>query len=194
LLALACFVGVASPGFAAGPSATSLLLRSGEMPGFAASGKSRSATSAEDFAAESDAGDASAEKKDLAAFRSDGFVAGAAQQEAGTGANKGAAGLSIGIVLESPSGAKRLLAYQLSGAIAAQGSGATIQRFAVPGLAGAQGFTATAKGRPGAAVNLFFTAGRCLLLVGDATTSAHPNDPVTTAAKTLYRRVSSSCS
>jgi hypothetical protein len=59
--------------------------------------------------------------------------------------------------------------------------------FTVAGIPGGRRFRATAKGRPGGAVNRLFTSGRCLLLIGDFVKKGDLSSPVKVAAATLCR-------
>jgi hypothetical protein len=159
-----------------------LLVRPGEMPGFSLDGPRTVSTQAGDFAPT---------PKDATRFRADGFAHGATQQLRGTGADRGAVGISVGFLFGTPSAAQRELLRSLAESLSSQGS-ARIARFTVPGVPTARGFTATAGSRR--ATNVVFRSGRCMLLIGDIGRPSSLPAAVKAAVRAVYRRVAGSCS
>jgi hypothetical protein len=99
-------------------------------------------------------------------------------------------------VLRSPAVAAKELAYELKSDIAAQGKSATIHRFAIAGVPGAVGFTATEHHHPGGASNVLWREGSCVLLVGDFLphgSSVALTAPVTAGTLAVDRRTAGSC-
>jgi hypothetical protein len=155
-----------------------LLVRPGEMPGFAFDGPRMVSTQVNDFAPT---------PIDAKRFRADGFADGATQQLRGTG---GAIGISVGFVFATPSGAQRELVRSLAESLSSQGS-ARIARFTVPGVPTARGFTATTGSQH--ATNVVFRSGRCMLLIGDIGKQSGLPATVKAAVRAVYRRVAGSC-
>lgn len=158
-----------------------LLVRPGEMPGFAFDGPRTVSAQVNDFAPT---------PKDATRFRADGFADGATQHLRGTGANRGAIGISVGFVFATPSAAQRELLRSLSESIASQGS-ARIARFTVPGVPTARGFTATTGSDR--ATNVVFRSGRCMLLIGDIGRRSSLSGLVKAAVRAVYSRIAGSC-
>jgi hypothetical protein len=158
-----------------------LLIRPGEMPGFGFDGPRKVSASAIDFAPT---------PKDASRLRSEGFADGATQQLRGTGAYRGAIGISVGFVLATPSAAQRELVRSLAESIASQGD-ARIVRFTVPGVPTARGFTATSGADR--ATNVVFRSGRCMLLIGDIGRQSGLPAAVKTAVRAVYRRIAATC-
>ena len=155
-----------------------LLVRAGEMPGFAFDGPRKVSAQVNDFAPT---------PNDATRFRADGFADGATQHLRGTG---GAIGISAGFVFATPSAAQRELVRSLAESLASQGS-ARIARLTVPDVPTARGFTATTGSQR--ATNVVFRSGRCMLLIGDIGRQSALPATVKAAVRAVYRRIAGSC-
>lgn len=92
-------------------------------------------------------------------------------------------GLSWAMELGSASAATREKAAELKAFAYGPGAPLTTTRFAVPGVAGAEGWVF-----PYADANVLFTQGRCLMLIGDDLTTSDNKLPVVAAAHAIWAR------
>jgi hypothetical protein len=165
------------------------IARAGEEPGFVPQGQPQTVSTARAWVA----GEPRRQRKaDTARLRREGFVRAVSQQMTYTRSPNNGGGLSFVVELGSASAARAEQRVQLRQTIAAQGK-ATISRYTIPGIPGAQGFTATLSGQPGGASNALFTEGRCLLLVGDSVPSGNIGGPVRMAVSAIFRRTGGRC-
>jgi len=195
-LALALVVGIPF-GSAAGASQgiKTLLVRSGEMPGFVVKGPPQVVTVASRWVTAVERETGSRAHRDVRTLRAAGFRAGAYENlRPKSGGSDKAAGASV-LQFTTPSEARRFVTQEYSEGLALQPRGATIHRLKV-GIAGARGFTVPGSGAtPAAASNVYFSAGRCIFVVGDFIDGRHPNTggPVVAAARSIDRRVGGAC-
>jgi hypothetical protein len=158
-----------------------------EEPGYHATSTTAD-TTAQEFVAEDPESERGA---DAAQLRGNGFRA-AAVEHMQTKDGRSAA-ISLVIETGSSAAARREATYQLHSDISAQGSGAAITRFSIPGVPGAQAFTATASGHPGSAANAVFVEGSCVLTIGDFAPSDSVTAPIESAALAVFKRTQGRC-
>ena len=194
LVSLACGLACSSPAYsAAAIPAESLVAQPAELTGFTnATAKLSSATSPSHYAA-AVLGERKAEvRAEVVRLKRKGFREGVQELLSGP---QGEA-LSAALVLGSTRLARQELSESRHEALKAQG-GARIERFAVPGIPGAFGFSAVESGHPLAVANVMFTTGRCFLLVGDALNSStreQAQSAPLAGATAVYQRARSLCS
>jgi hypothetical protein len=177
------------------PTVTSLLIRSGEMPGFGVRGAPETATGASAWVTRVDAEKGAKARKDILALRAAGFVAGAYENLGPKNGATNKAGGSTVLLFKTAADAAKNVAKQYAQGVALQPKAATLHPLAV-GLRGGRGFTAPGSGpHAAAASNAYFSSGRCLFVVGDFINGTHPNTagPVLAAAKNVARRTATAC-
>jgi hypothetical protein len=171
----------------------SLVLRSGEMPGFAVQGSPDVATSATRWVTVVEGEKGTQARKDIQVLRSLGFLDGAYVSL--KNANPGRIGGSSALLFKTAADATRYKRTLYSQGIALQPKGTTLHPLSV-GLAGAMGFTAPGVGsRPAGTSDTYFSSGRCLFEIGDLMNGRHPNTaaPVVVAARAIDKRTKSAC-
>ncbi len=194
----AAFLAVALPGGAAQAASLhlpSLLVRSGEMPGFVVRGAPEVATGAGQWVTLVEKESGSMARRDAQALRSAGFVAGAYENLGPKNGSTAGAGGSTVLLFKTAAEARRDVATQYSQGLAIQPTGAASHPLKL-GIAGARGFTTPGSGpHPAAASNAYFATGRCLFVVGDFIDGTHPGTgpPVVTASKRVATRAAAPC-
>jgi hypothetical protein len=195
-LALALVVGL-PVGSAAGASSgiKTFLVRSGEMPGFVVEGPPQFVTGASRWVTAVERETGSRARRDVRTLRAAGFRAGVYENlRPKSGGSDKAAGASV-LQFNTPTEARRFVTPEYSEGLTLQPRGATIHPLKVA-IAGARGFTVPGSGAtPAAASNAYFSAGRCVFVVGDFIDGRHPNTggPVVAAARSIDRRVGDAC-
>jgi hypothetical protein len=171
-----------------------LLPRSGEMPGFKPSSPIyRQTTIAQVVYSDPRA----VRKSDSSHLRRAGFIASAYQQQAGDGGGRN--GLAAYFQFHTPAGARRYLNFYFAGNSQPgpwneSASQARFGRFRIRGVPGARGSTQVARHKKGAAANLLWIEGRCVILVGDHVPVRAPDThPLIAAAQAIYRRTRGAC-
>jgi hypothetical protein len=159
-----------------------------EETGYQGAGTTVSATVQQFVATDS----ARQQAADAAALRRNGFRTAVVEQMSPTRLVANDGGVSVVIEFASPAAAKREQVIQLHSAIASQGPGPPLKSFTVPGVPGADGFTASGGHGTGAA-NVVFREGSCVLLIGDADAPGSLSAPLIHAAAAVYRRTHGSC-
>jgi hypothetical protein len=172
-----------------------LLVRSGEMPGFVVHGPAESAIGATPWVThvEDEAGNKA--RKDAGALRAAGFVAGAYVNLRPKSGVTGRAGESSVLEFRTTTDATKYVAKFYAQGVAIQAKGAKLSTLKV-GIAGARGFSAAGFGpSPVSSSNAYFSSGHCLFSVGDYIAGRHPNTtgPVVSASRTIDKRVKSAC-
>lgn len=169
-----------------------LLPRGGEMTGFLAHGSVHASVNI----AGATAFDPPAFKKsDSANLRRDGFRA-TVYQEQVSATDGGVAGVTE---LRSAAAAAAYARFTFAassepGPAAGSSTQVRFVRFKVPGVPGAEGASQISRIRKGTDSNVQWTEGRCLIQVGDGTTSEQPDaSPLIAAAQAIYRRTRGSC-
>ena len=170
----------------------SYLARRGEETGFAPRGKPSAYGTAHAFLA-SGGEKGSQLRKDAARLSGDGFVRALVEHTTYLAAPANGGGLSLVIELGSPSSAQSEQRALLREDITGEGRSAKIDRFTVADAPGATGFTVTIPGRAGAAANVLFIEGRCVLLVGDAIPHGDPAAPARAGTQAIYARTKGTC-
>jgi hypothetical protein len=189
-------VAVFAPSAQAGATGLrTLLVRSGEMPGFAVTGMPQAATGATGWVTRVEAARGTEARHDVHALRSAGFVAGVYEHLGPTNGGTGRGAESTVLQFDSAADARKQVGTQYALGVALQPQGAPIHPLRV-GITGARGFTTPGSGaQPAAASNAYFSSGRCVFVVGDYIVGTHPNTaaPVVTAAKKVDARVGRPC-
>ena len=162
---------------------TQFLLRAGEETGFAPVGRVKTISSVTALVKFDEGTSAEARR-----LRSEGYVSFTYQSI------KGASGPGTSNVEEfaAGTGARRELAYEGSPSVLAkQFAGAKLKRFAVPGVPGAVGFTAsqTHKLHVG---NVFWTEGRCEMTLGNEGPGPFSRS-LSAGVKAIYDRTHGEC-
>lgn len=193
LVSLGCAVAMSAPALAAAaiPPA-SLVAHPDDLPGFAAAKiKLRSATSATRYV-KVVLGESGREgRNEVAKLKRKGFQEGVQELLA---SQQGEA-LSLALVFGSARVAKQELKASISEGLKAQGK-AVIKRFTVAAIPGSFGFSASEAGHSGGAANVFFSTGRCFLLVGNSlhtSTQEQLSVAPIAGATAVYQRVKSFC-
>jgi hypothetical protein len=178
---------------AAAPGIGTLVLRSGEMPGFEVQGSPDVATSASRWVSVVEGEKGAQARRDIQVLRSLGFVDGAYVSL--KNANPGRIGGSSALRFKTAADAARYKRTLFAQGIALQPRGTTRHPLRV-GVAGALGFTTPGVGsRPAATSDTYFSSGRCLFEIGVLMNGRHPNTaaPVAVAARAIDQRTSSAC-
>jgi hypothetical protein len=192
LVSLGCIF-AASPALAgAAIPPPSLVAHSDDLPGFTATKiKLRSATSVTRYVRVVLGESGGEARTEVAKLKRKGFREGVQEF---VSSQQGEA-LSTAVVFSSPRVAKQELKTSVAEGIKGQGK-AVISRFTVAAIPGSFGFSATEAGHSGGAANVFFSTGRCFLLVGNSLHTATQEQlsvaPVA-AATAVYQRVKSLC-
>lgn len=132
-------------------------------------------------------------RKDSLRLKAEGFLGAAIEYTILAHGPAAGSGFSSVVELGSPTAAAKELAYEMRSDTAGQGKRARIHRFAIPGVSGAEGFTATEAHNPGGVANASFSEGDCVLLVGDSLSSGDLAGPVKAGAVAIYRRTNGQC-
>lgn len=175
-----------SPG--ARPDLTRFLLLPNEEPGWAPTGNPEIISSVSAFA-EDEEDSAVAEKR----LREEGFEAFVVQPLEG----KETAGVTNVMLFTTAEGANRELEHfagpQLEQELA-EGTIKLIERFTVPGVPSARGFTASKPDDEHDVGNVVWSQGRCVLVLGNEVQSGEPLvEPLRTGVKAIYDRTDGSC-
>ncbi len=192
-VSLGCAVAVAWPALAgAAVPPRSLVAHADDLPGFTATKiKLRSATSATRYV-KVVLGESGREGgREVARLERRGFQEGVQELLPGRQGEV----LSTAVVFSSPRVAEQELKASISESLKAQGK-AVIIRFKVAAIPGSFGFSATEAGHAGGAANVFFSTGRCFLLVGNSLHTSMQEQlsvaPIA-GATAVYQRVKSLC-
>jgi hypothetical protein len=171
-----------------------LLPRSGEMPGFKPSSPIyRQTTIAQVVYSDPRA----VRKSDSSQLRRAGFVASAYQEQAADGVRR--RGLAAYFQFHTTAGARRYFKFYFHGNAHPgpwnePASQARFGRFRIRGVPGAKGSTQVARHKNGAAANLLWIEGRCVILVGDYVPVRTPDThPLIAAAQAIYKRTRGAC-
>jgi hypothetical protein len=174
------------------PAPKSLLLHSGEMPGFSLL-QPFSAQGATRYAAVAGATGATARYL-IASLDADGFVAGAYEELSGEAAYAGAQGLVTVYEFKSKLGAERDTAKGLSHSEKTLPKGNPTPKPLRVDLPDAHAYSLN--GSYGSSVNVYFSVGRCSVFIGDTVPGAtvpRAETPVLTGARAVDRRAAEVC-
>lgn len=127
-------------------------------------------------------------KEGAEALRRSGYISTTYQPAAGDGG----AGVSSVLLFDTEAGARDWMAYETSDeAIQAQIPGAKIERFQVPDVPGAHGYTGPDQ-HGNAIGQVYWTQGRCMLPIAIEVEGPRV-EPLSAGAKALYERTGGSC-
>jgi hypothetical protein len=193
LVSLGCAAAVSWPAVAgAAIPPPSLVAHPDDLAGFTATKiKLRSATSATRYVKVVLGESGREARKEVAKLKRKGFQEGVQEL---LPSRQGEA-LSTAVVFSSPRVAKQELKTSISEGLKAQGK-AMVSRFTVAAIPGSFGFSASEAGHSGGAANVFFSTGRCFLLVGNSlhtSTQEQLSVAPIAAATAVYQRVKSLC-
>ena len=173
---------------ASAPDLVPFLMRKGEEPGFRP-GAAPGATPTKRFTLEgvkAFAADMKLSSADVKRLREEGFIAFTAEPIRGP---NDAAGVTNAAVFETADGAEHNLAYETrTDVIKSFGPVTGLERFDVPGVPGARGWTAS---QPPVG-NVYWAQGRCVLVLGNQ----GPGDltgPLTKGVQAIYKRTNGEC-
>ncbi len=174
---------------AARPDLTRFLLLPNEEPGWAPTGKPETISSISAFV-EDEEDSAAAEKR----LREEGFEAFVVQPLEGV---RETAGVTNVMLFTTAEGANRELQHfagpQLEQELA-EGTIKLIERFTVPGVPSARGFTASTSDDEHDVGNVVWSQGRCVLVLGNEVHRGEPLvEPLRTGVKAIYERTDGSC-
>ena len=161
---------------------TRFLMRDGEQPGF------RRAESVVTEEADTFAENAGLTKAELSRMRSAGMGVGTYQPTEGPKSR----GVTSVTLFASAQGARQWLAQEQRESYIRRHmpSGGKLRRFAVPGIPGARGWTASKDGHT--VGNIFWVQGRCLMILGHETSGPF-DGPLATGAHAIYKRTKGQC-
>ncbi len=159
---------------------TPFLMRNGEEPGFELIGSPETFTGVEAFVDELDLTEADAER-----LADEGFISFTVQRISGPRT----AGVTNVQLNETAEGAKHSMEHELRlPVIEAFGPVEGFERFTVPGIPGARGWTAS---KPHVA-NVHWVQGRCFFVLGNQG-PGELTGPLSTGARAIYERTNGQC-